>query len=102
MKPRELIRHWQTSAKGRLPRSPYAIYLDVEAAARLAALVEMNPKRPPGELLGALLGAALEELEASMPYVQGSNVVTTNEMVDPLYEERKHAIGKTENILKAA
>ena len=35
----------------------------------------MYPKRQPQELLGELIGAALEELEASLPYVKGSQVV---------------------------
>jgi hypothetical protein len=34
-----------------------------------------------------LLGAALDELEASLPYVKGSKVVATDEMGDPLYED---------------
>ncbi|MGG4616702.1 hypothetical protein ACLPG7_29965, partial [Pseudomonas aeruginosa] len=46
------------------------------------------------ELLGELVGAALEELEASFPYVKGSQVVATDEQGDPLYEESEHTIGK--------
>ncbi|HLA29539.1 MAG TPA: pilin assembly protein [Pseudomonas sp.] len=87
MKIRELIRHWEQNAKGRLTRSPYQIHLDLESAARLAALQEMYPKRHIEELLGELLGAALEELEAGMPYVKGSQVVATDEQGDPLYED---------------
>lgn len=63
------------------------MHLDIEAAARLAALAEMYPKRSPEELMGELLGAALEELEASFPYIQGQHVVATDEEGDPLYED---------------
>ena len=45
MKIRELAQHWEENAKGRLTRTGYRIHLDVEAAARLAALSEMYPKR---------------------------------------------------------
>ena len=87
MKIRELAQHWDDSAKGRLTDSGYSIHLDVEAAARLAALTEMYPKHHPEELLGELIGAALEELEASFPYVKGSKVISTDEEGDPLYED---------------
>ncbi|NWE46087.1 pilin assembly protein [Pseudomonas gingeri] len=87
MKIRELAQHWEENAKGRLTDSGYAVHLDVEAAARLAAITEMYPKRSPEELLGELIGAALEELEASFPYVQGQHVVATDEEGDPLYED---------------
>lgn len=47
----------------------------------------MYPKRRPEELLGELLGAALEELEASFPYVKGQQVIATDEEDNPLYED---------------
>ena len=56
-------------------------------AARLAALAEMYPKRNTEELLGELIGAALEELEASFPYIKGQHVIATDEEGDPLYED---------------
>ncbi|WP_296257613.1 MULTISPECIES: pilin assembly protein [unclassified Pseudomonas] len=87
MKIRELATHWEDSAKGRLTKTGYAVHLDVEAAARLAAVAEMYPKRSAEELLGELIGAALEELEASFPYIQGQHVVATDEEGNPLYED---------------
>ena len=38
MKIRELAQQWEETAKGRLTKTEYAIHLDVEAAARLAAI----------------------------------------------------------------
>ncbi|MNF81174.1 hypothetical protein D3C84_634350 [compost metagenome] len=87
MKIRELAQHWEETATGRLTETGYTLHLDVETAARLAALSEMYPKRRPEELLGELIGAALEELEASFPYVKGKHVVATDEEGDPLYED---------------
>ena len=52
MKIRELVRHWEHTAKGRMARNHYSIPLDVESAARLAALHEMYPRRSVEELLG--------------------------------------------------
>lgn len=72
MKIRELAQHWEENAKGRLTKTGYVIHLDVEAAARLAAIAEMYPKRQTEELLGELIGAALEELEASFPTSRAS------------------------------
>lgn len=95
MKIRELVPHWEQHAKGRLTHNNYQIRLDVEAAARLAALAEMYPKRHPEELLGELLSAALEELETSFPYVQGTRVVATDEQGAPLFED----IGPTPRFL---
>ncbi|WP_213876965.1 pilin assembly protein [Pseudomonas sp. dw_358] len=96
MKIRELTRHWEQTATGRLSKTAYSIHLDVEAAARLAALSEMYPKHHPEELLGELIGAALEELEASFPYVQGTKVISTDEEGDPLYED----VGPTPKFLE--
>ncbi|MFQ6572406.1 pilin assembly protein [Pseudomonas sp. UM16] len=95
MKIRELAQHWEQNAKGRLSPTGHVLHLDVESAARLAALTEMYPKRRPEELLGELLGAALEELEASFPYIQGQQVIATDEEGDPLYED----IGPTPRFL---
>ena len=83
MKIRELAQHWEENAKGRLTKTEYAIHLDMESAARLAAITEMYPKRHPEELLGELIGAALEELEA----IKGQQVIATDEEGDPLYED---------------
>ena len=95
MKIRELAQHWEENAKGRLTKTRYSIHLDMESAARLSALTEMYPKHHPEELLGELIGAALEELEASFPYVKGQHVVATDEEGDPLYED----IGPTPRFL---
>lgn len=87
MKIRELIPHWERNGKGRLSATPYQIRLELEAAARLAALQEMYPKHHIEELLGELIGAALEELESSLPYVKGNKVVALDEQGDPIHED---------------
>ncbi|MBF8721693.1 MULTISPECIES: pilin assembly protein [Pseudomonas] len=95
MKIRELAQQWEQNAKGRLSPTGHVLHLDLESEARLAALIDMYPKRTAEELLGELVGAALEELEASFPYVQGQQVIATDEEGDPLYED----IGPTPRFL---
>jgi len=98
MKIRDLVKDWEFSAKGTLSKSTYCIPLDIESAARVAALQELFPKRRPEELLGELVGAALQELEGSFPYIKGNKVVATDEQGDPLYED----IGLTPRFLALA
>ena len=95
MKIRELIGHWEQNARGQLTQETYCLHLDLESAARLNALAEMYPKRNVEVLLGEVVAAALEELEASLPYVKGSKVVAVDEQGDPLYED----IGPTPRFL---
>lgn len=95
MKIRELAQHWEQNAAGTLSRTGHVLHLDLESEARLAALIDMYPKRTAEELLGELVAAALEELEASFPYVQGRQVIATDEEGDPLYED----IGPTPRFL---
>jgi hypothetical protein len=87
MKISELVREWESSATGRMSTQQYNIPLDVESAARLAALAEMYPKRSTEELLGELVGAALEAIETSLPYQRGTKVISTDEQGDPVYED---------------
>ncbi|MFZ5935125.1 pilin assembly protein [Pseudomonas putida] len=95
MKIRELAQHWEQNAAGTLSPTGHALHLDLESEARLAALIDMYPKRTAEELLGELVAAALEELEASFPYVQGRKVIATDEEGDPLFED----IGPTPRFL---
>ncbi|NIE78134.1 pilin assembly protein [Pantoea sp. Tr-811] len=87
MKIRELAQHWEQNAAGTLSPTGHALHLDLESEARLAALIDMYPKRTAEALLGELVAAALEELEASFPYVQGRKVIATDEEGDPLFED---------------
>ena len=87
MKISELVREWESNATGNMSADRYTIPLDVESAARLAALVEMYPKRSTEELLGELVGAALEAIETSLPYQRGTRVISTDEQGDPIYED---------------
>ena len=84
---KELLDSWRESAAA--PRAPqaYAVRLPVDDAARLAALADMFPGRAPEQLISELLGAALKEVAAAMPYVAGKRVISTDEQGDPVYED---------------
>lgn len=84
---KELVTQWESHAQGTLTHDTYAVHLLVEDAAKLNALAEMYPKRSKEQLLSELISAALGQLEASFPYVQGTKVVATDEMGDAIYED---------------
>lgn len=84
---KDLVAQWESTAHGVLTNETYAVNLLVEDAAKLDALAEMYPKRNKEQLISELLSAALGQLEASFPYVQGTKVVATDEMGDAIYED---------------
>lgn len=87
MKIRDLVKEWEAKAAGQRTVEPYAIRLPVQDAARLMALAEMYPLRSPEQLITELLGAALDELEQSLPYVRGERVIAEDEFDDPIHED---------------
>jgi hypothetical protein len=95
---RELLNSWRESAAA--PRAPkfYEVRLPVDDAARLAALAEMFPGRAPEQLITELLGVALQQVAAAMPYVAGKRVISTDEQGDPVYED----VGPTPRFIELA
>ena len=87
MRFKELLDDWRQTASGTRTASEYTVRLPVDDAARLHALAELFPGRTTEQLITDLLGAALHELAASMPYVPGKKVISTDEQGDPLYED---------------
>jgi hypothetical protein len=84
---KELLETWRHDASGARTVSEYAVRLSIDDAARLHALAEMFPGRTREQLITELLSAALQEVAASMPYVQGKKVISTDEQGDPVYED---------------
>jgi hypothetical protein len=93
-----LLESWRESAAVPLTVSTYTVRLPLDEAAQLAALADMFPGRPPEQLLTELLGAALKEVAAAMPYVAGTRVISTDEQGDPVYED----IGPTPRFMALA
>jgi hypothetical protein len=83
----ELLESWRHGASGARTASHFAVRLPLEDAARLQALTEMFPGRSTEQIITDLLGVALQEIAAAMPYVQGSKVIATDDQGDPIYED---------------
>lgn len=96
MKVRDLVQEWDRTASGELAEEHFTVRLDIEDAARLAALADLYPKRTPEQLLSDLVGAALNDLESGFPYVRGSKVIAEDEQGDPIYED----VGATPRFLE--
>jgi hypothetical protein len=84
---KELLQHWQGEAAGRVTAEQYPVRLDLDDAARIHALAEMFPGRSREQIITDLLHTALQQLAASMPYLQGRKVISTDEQGDPVYED---------------
>ena len=84
---KELLESWRAQAAAPRTAASYAVRLPLDDAARLAALAEMFPGRTREQLITELLGQALKELVAAMPYVPGTRVISTDEQGDPVYED---------------
>ncbi|WP_290634462.1 type 1 pili tip component [Aquisalimonas sp.] len=87
MKVKQLIEAWETSAGERRTAATYAVHLPIHDAAKLAALREMYPGRSEQDLITDLLSAALDDLEAGFPYIQGKQVIAEDDQGDPIYED---------------
>ena len=87
MRFKELLDAWRHNASGARTSSEYVVRLPVDDAARLHALAELFPGRTTEQLITDLLGTALQEVAAAMPYVPGKKVISNDEQGDPLYED---------------
>lgn len=87
MKIRELVRYWEKHARGRLTPDVYSVTLSPANEAYLEKLERLYPLKTREELIRDLISAALDELETSFPYVQGSRVVAFDEEGYEIYED---------------
>lgn len=87
---KNLLDRWQQREAATLTAADYSVRLPVDDAARLHALAEMFPGCSKEQIITDLLSAALKEVSASMPYVRGSKVISTDEQGDPVYEDAGH------------
>lgn len=87
MQLKDLVERWEQTASERRTPHHYSVRLPLADAAKLAALAEMYPGRSEEELITDLLSAALNELEATFPYVQGRRVIAEDDQGDPIYED---------------
>jgi hypothetical protein len=84
---KDLLDSWGKLEKPQLTEQEYAVKLSVEDAARLHALADLHPDVTVEHVITDLLAAALDELEAAMPYVAGDTVIREDDHGDPVYED---------------
>lgn len=96
MELKQLLAHWAQVTGQWHGEVEYQFKLPVRDAARLEALCALFPGVERQTLINQLLQAALDEIESTMPYVQGPQVVATDEQGDPIYED----VGQTPEYLR--
>jgi hypothetical protein len=84
---RTLLDLWQQKTPPVLTASTISVRLPVDDAARIQALADLYPGHSPETIVTDLLSVALRELEAVMPYVRGTKVISRDEQGDPIYED---------------
>lgn len=96
MRVKELLNEWASTARINKPVMSLNLQLPLELSAQLMALKDMYPGRTLEQLLFDLLSAAIDELQETLPYMQGANIIAKDEFGDPMYED----IGLTPRFLE--
>lgn len=82
-----LLTRWESTHRERLTVREYPVRLPITDAARLEALAQLYPDLGLPHLITDLIGAALDEIEAALPYVPGKQITAEDEFGDPIYED---------------
>lgn len=88
MKIKDLVKYWDKHARGRLTRDAYFMALSDQYHQRLEKLSALYPMKSSEDLIRDLISAALDELETSFPYEQGTRVVAYDEDGFEIYEDQ--------------
>ena len=83
----KLIKEWEAASKAEPMVKKIPIQLNAHDYARIRALAEIFSARPESQLLSELITAALDEIEAAFPYIQGDKVIARDEFGDPIYSD---------------
>ena len=83
----ELVDRWEAHNQGQRTNRMFSIHLPVKEAAQVLALAELYPDCTEDQILADLIGVALKELNAAMPYKEGERQIAVDEFGDPVYED---------------
>lgn len=83
-----LLDAWAAQQEPTRTSETYEIHLSTEDAARIHALADLFPGVTHERVITDLLAAALERVEAAIPYVPGDKVIREDEFGDPVYEDK--------------
>ena len=82
-----LLDSWEAEENPTLTQATYSVHLTTGDAARVHALAELFDGVDEERIITDLLAAALDELQASIPYQPGDKVIRQDEFGDPVYED---------------
>ncbi|MGV6815644.1 MAG: hypothetical protein ACWA44_00060 [Thiotrichales bacterium] len=84
---KDLIETWDKDSGSQPATHSITINLSRSQVAKLNALQEMYPRFSQNALLQDMIEASLTELEAQMPYIPGNEVISEDELGDPIYKD---------------
>lgn len=84
---KSLLDDWANTENPTRASETYNVHLCVEDAACLHALADLFPGIDHERIITDLLSAAIEQVEAAIPYVPGDKVIREDEFGDPVYED---------------
>jgi len=84
---KDLIDTWAKDAAGQPAVYSITLNLSRGQVAKLNALQEMYPRVSQQALMQDLIEASLTELEAQMPYIPGNEIISEDELGDPIYQD---------------
>jgi len=85
---KSLLDDWAAEQEPTRTSETYEIHLATKDAARVHALADLFPGVSHERVITDLLAAALERVEAAIPYVPGNKVIREDEFGDPVYEDK--------------
>jgi hypothetical protein len=84
---KSLLDSWAEAERPATTSETYEIRLTIEDAAKIHALTELFPGIEHERVITDLLSAAIERVEAAIPYEPGDKVIREDEFGDPVYED---------------
>lgn len=84
---KKILDSWAANETPDKTAQAYSIKLNVKDAARVEALAELFPGVDRERIISDLLSAALDDVQAAIPYVQGDKVIQEDDHGDPIYED---------------
>ena len=85
---KSLLDDWAAEQEPTRTSETSEIHLATKDAARVHALADRCPGVSHERVITDLLAAALERVEAAIPYVPGNKVIREDEFGDPVYEDK--------------
>lgn len=84
---KDIVLTWHANANESRQVKNVSIPVGLHDLARIQALTELYPNLSEQMIITDLLTAALNEVEACLPYVQGQKIIATDDHGDPIYED---------------